>query len=295
MKHFLAALLAAGFLAAVLPAAPEAKPEGVKPINLEKLNTEKDEDDPHVSSGGRLLFYSSNAKGNYDVLVSQRTATGQTWPAGKPMLDINSKADTRSVFLTTDGVYPQRLYFASNKDLDKKGDKGDNYDITFVTKQLPRSDFTFEEGFPYCTPMDELHPWITTQGQFYFSRKTEEGWRVFVSSRPKGGGQFGEPKLVDLPTGFHHATLTPDGLTMYMQGPLENDRWGLFRTHKTGTNWSKPEALESLNSADAPTGDRSPNLSRDGAMLYFASDRPGGKGGLDIWAVPTAQLQKKPK
>jgi hypothetical protein len=62
-------------------------------------------------------------------------AASQTWPAGKPMLDINSKADTRSVFLTPDGVYPQRLYFASNKDLDKKGDnKGDNYDITVELK-----------------------------------------------------------------------------------------------------------------------------------------------------------------
>jgi hypothetical protein len=36
----------------------------------------------------------------------------------------------------------------------------------------------------------------------------------------------------------------------------------------------------------------SPCLSRDGTMLYFASDRPGGKGGLDIWMIETAKLPK---
>jgi hypothetical protein len=44
---------------------------------------------------------------------------------------------------------------------------------------------------------------------------------------------------------------------------------------------------------DRPSGDRSPCLSRDGAMLYFASDRPGGKGGLDLWVIPTAPLRKQ--
>ena len=51
--------------------------------------------------------------------------------------------------------------------------------------------------------------------------------------------------------------------------------------------------LEAVNDPEGKTGDRSPNLSRDGRLLYFASDRPGGKGGLDVWAVQTATLAKK--
>ncbi len=81
------------------------------------------------------------------------------------------------------------------------------------------------------TREDEAHPWIADAGKsLYFSRKTTEGWKVFVSKRAtaKGPQGWGEPKDAGLPVGFHHATLTPDGKTMYLQGPLEKDRWGLF-------------------------------------------------------------------
>src|SRR5258707_5327284 len=131
-----------------------------------------------------------------------------------------------------------------------------------------------------------MHPWITGNGKdLYFSRKTGEGWRVYVASRQAttGAGGFGEPKLVELPADFHHATLSPDGTTMYLQGPLEGKRWGLFRSAKVSGAWSKPEPVDDLNNLEAPTADRSQCLSRDGSMLYFSSDRIGGKGGLDIW------------
>jgi len=80
--------------------------------------------------------------------------------------------------------------------------------------------------------------------------------------------------------GYHHATLSPDGKTMYLQGPLEKDCWGLLSRSSDGKTWSKPVALEELNDSEGKIGDRSPNLSRDGKFLYFASDRPGGKGGM---------------
>ncbi len=50
----------------------------------------------------------------------------------------------------------------------------------------------------------------------------------------------------------------------------------------TGTTFSKPEALNENINSDYWEG--SCSISADGQVLYFASERPGGKGGRDIWA-----------
>ena len=48
---------------------------------------------------------------------------------------------------------------------------------------------------------------------------------------------------------------------------------------------------DGLNHPESKKGDMQPALNADGTRLYFVSDRPGGKGGLDIWTVPTTQLK----
>lgn len=265
----------------------------LKPLNLEKLNSDKDEDDPHIASNGLSLFYSSTTKDRTEVLLSVRRTSSAAWQAGKPLPELKGKADYRSVFLTPDGRFPQYLYFATNKDPEKKN-RGDNYDIYFLIRQFANAEFTTETGMRVCSERDEMHPWLTANGQaLYFSRKDKDGWKLFVTRKPPEGGQWGKEESVNFPVGFHHATLNPAGTVMYLQGPLEKERWGLFRSTSKGKSWSTPEPLTSLNQAEAPKGDMSPCLSRDGALLYFASDRRRGKGGLDLWAIQTAQLEKK--
>src|SRR5260370_20362302 len=73
---------------------------------------------------------------------------------------------------------------------------------------------------------DELHPWITPAGkEFYFSRKTDQGWKLMVASGPVPG-PIGKVKEVGFAAGFHHSTLSKDALPMYLQGPLQEGRWG---------------------------------------------------------------------
>jgi hypothetical protein len=279
----------------LLSSARAADPKGVQPIHL-GVNTEADEDEPFLSSSSLRLFYCSNAKDKkkMDIMMSQRGGTTRPWPRGNILEGyVRTPADDRSVFVTRDARFPQFLYYATRKDKE-----ANNYDIYVAIRQDREA--VFSEPTPVQaidTEADELHPWLTADGkQLYFSRKTTEGWRVFVARRPSVSGPqgFGAPEMVkDLPPDYCHATLPPDGKTMYMQGPLEEGRLGLFRSTLAGKTWSKPEALDMLNSREAPKGDRSPSLSQDGRLLYFASDRPGGKGGLDLWAVPTAQLVGK--
>jgi hypothetical protein len=264
-----------------LPAAVGAEP---RPVNLEQLNTADDEDDPHVSSNGLRLYYTARADGKYVIMESIRKTKNDPWPPGKPQADITTLGDSRSVFVTPDDKYPQRIYFASNA-------KGENFDILFLTKQDSQADFTSLTALSFSTPKDELHPWLTADGQsLYFSRKDKDGWHIYVGRR---SSNFAKPKQIGFPAGFHHCTLSPDGKTMFLQGPLAKDRWGLFRSTWSGKQWSKPEPLDSLNCPKGKLGDLSPCLSRDGKLLFFASDRPEGKGGLDLWSVATKDFEKE--
>jgi outer membrane protein OmpA-like peptidoglycan-associated protein/outer membrane protein assembly factor BamD (BamD/ComL family) len=54
----------------------------------------------------------------------------------------------------------------------------------------------------------------------------------------------------------------------------------LYISYREGNNWSKPENLRKINS---PSWESHPSLSADGKRLFFASTRPGGVGGHDIW------------
>lgn len=283
------ALVAVARLSLLVNAAGGAKL--IKPTNL-AVNTKADEDDPFLSSNGLTLWYSCKGSGKFDILMAQRRTVRSTWGKGElPDSYVQSQVDDRCACLTRDGVYPQYLYFATLKDKDAK-----NFDLYVAVKQDNGKAFTEPTPVQAAnSDADEMNPCLSADGkQLYFSRKTNEGWRIFVCNRAQATGAqgFEKPVLIeDLPPGFHHATLTRDGKTMYLQGPLDGGRTGLFVAAKSMKGWSKPQALTMLNHPEAPKGDCSPALSADGSLLYFASDRPGGKGGLDIWAVQTAELR----
>src|SRR5437667_1449088 len=239
MSRYFAAVLALGILVAAGLAAPPAEPPLLKAIPLDKLNTDADEDEPHLATDGLQLYYTmANKKGKPDLFVSTRRVHSQPWPHGI-LVDgyFVDKADNCDACVTLAGKYPQYLYFATNKDPEKKDSRGDNFDLYVAVRQNRGAAFTTPTPVHgVCTPMDERHPWLTADGkQLYFSRKTKEGWRVYVAGRAaKGAGGYVDPKPVELPVGFHHATLTRDGKTMYLQGPLEEkdgkSRWGIFHS-----------------------------------------------------------------
>jgi hypothetical protein len=283
--------ISALFLIASAALARGGVPRPVRPTALE-VNTKDDEDEPHVA--GNQLFYSSNAGGKFHVMVASRRSPLDVWGKGKAVDGLETQADSRGAYLYVQKDGFQYLFFATRYDNDNN-----NFDIYVAQRFDPRKAFSAMTPVQSVdSPSDEMHPWLTADGkEMYFSRKKDGHWRVFVASRPANiGPQFsGEAReLKELPDDFHHATLSQDGKTMYLQGPVGNGRWGIFRSTRTGSKWSAPEELTMLNDRDGPTGDRSPALSREAgsSTLYFASDRPGGKRGLDLYSVPVSSLRK---
>jgi hypothetical protein len=264
------------------------KPSLAKAINLKKINTDADEDDPCVAPNNLLLYYASNAEKSWDIWTSQRPSVTKDWPGGKPVPDLDSREfDERSPFLHKDG----KIYFATNAVPEELKDLK-NFDLRWRHAGLAPLPLP-----GISTRSDELHPWVTPGAtEFYFSRKKDKGWTLLVAAGPKPG-PIGDAKEVGFSRDFHHATLTPNALIMYLQGPLAKERTGIFRSTRTkpGAPWSIPEPVTALNHPDAKRGDMSPSLSPDGTRLYFVSDRPGGQGGLDIWWAAVGDLRASKK
>jgi gluconolactonase len=182
------------------------------PSNLEGVNTSKDEDDPHLASELRL-YYTLVDDGKCQVMESVRKNTKSPWPRGANMVEANIQGDCRCPFVSDAVKGTQYFFFATNKDPAKPNGRGNNFDIFFLTKLNAKADFT--EPTPLhkiSTPADELHPWLSRDGlKLYFSRKDTDGWHVYLAVRQKVHEQFQKENRLDLPVGFHHPTLTPDG------------------------------------------------------------------------------------
>jgi hypothetical protein len=107
--------------------------------------------------------------------------------------------------------------------------------------------------------------------------------------RPNAAEPFGETMLIkelDSPSSQSGPFLTGDGLTLlYESGVGPNHQGGkdIYQSHRRDRNspWEKPVNLgPKVNTKADETG---PCLSRDGLVLFFASDRPGGQGDSDLW------------
>jgi Tol biopolymer transport system component len=76
-----------------------------------------------------------------------------------------------------------------------------------------------------------------------------------------------------------------NGLSLYFAstrpGGLGGEDLWVSKRARTDDPWGTPVNLGSIINTVA--NERSPSLSRDGRHLYFATTRPGGSGGFDIW------------
>lgn len=107
---------------------------------------------------------------------------------------------------------------------------------------------------------------------------------VYVSYHEKDG-TWSEPKSVlSINTNGNDAaiSISPDGKTIFAFKSTDKNTGDIYVSELKGQEFSKPIPLNSnINTPNYWEG--SCSISADGTLLYFASERPGGLGGRDIW------------
>lgn len=113
---------------------------------------------------------------------------------------------------------------------------------------------------------------------------------IFLSEKDdKGHWSRPEPVVGGLNTDYDEGAcaFSTDGRTMYLTQCSTDPSYPryakIMTASRSDASWGKASELKLSN--DTLSSFAHPAISPDGEWLYFTSDMPGGKGGLDIWRV----------
>ena len=295
--QILAMLGATGLLWGQAPTTPLAAisfsdwsvPENLGPV----VNSPFADSGPALSKDGLSLYFSSTrpgGAGDSDIWVTQRASTTDPW--GPPVnlgLTINTSSFDAVPSLSRDGHW---LLFHSTR----PGGHGD-WDIWMAWRAHVHDDFSWQEPVNLPSPINT--PYQDSGGRLF--QGDSQVLLYFNSQRPDGmgisdiyvtelgaDGTFGPVTPVselNSPYFDNRPTIRADGLELIMFSDRVGtyggvDLWTSTR-ETTFDPWSTPVNLGAV--VNSTFVDFLPEMSSDRKTLYFASNRPGGYGGVDLY------------
>lgn len=257
-----------------------------EPVNLGgMINTGFEEAGPAISRDGRVLYFQTNRPlggTNCDIWVAQRESVHHEWDWPVRLDTVSTDLCENSVSLSRDEHY---LYFTRAPG-----------DIWVSYRRNTRDPFAWGEPV-------RLGPSINTDtasestARHFASEKYGISQLFFFSNRPGGQGDadiyvadlFGTPPqpvaALNSPQIDAGAVLSRNGREIFFHstrpGTGGRDLW-TARRNSVFDSWSPPELVAGVNSLYE---DFFPALSPDDDTLFFASTRPGGFGGNDIYVT----------
>lgn len=110
----------------------------------------------------------------------------------------------------------------------------------------------------------------TNYEDIYISRKTGNDWEPAKKISSNINNVYNDAA----------ASLSPDGKTLFLY--YEEGAGDIYVSRLEGNDWTKPTPLNK-NINTGQFWETSASMSADGKKLYFASNRPGGAGELDLY------------
>jgi hypothetical protein len=265
-------------------------------VNLgSTINPTFNEQGPTLANDGLSLYFGSDRPGGlggFDIWVARRACTDCPWQAPVALgAAVNTASFETGPGLSADG---HLLFFRSTQE----GGQGLG-DVYLSRRAAPNDDFGWQPpvglGPAVNTPAEEagaeyLQSAEDGAANLYFNRLPPGGTAdLYYVPITRQGDTRGPPVLI---SELSHPTATDQGPTVRSDGRemlFFSTRPGGFGGPDLWTStcrsvhdpWSAPVNLGTpLNSAAA---EQQPSLSGDGRTLVFASSRPSGFGGTDIW------------
>lgn len=255
----------------------------VGPAERLAINTSADEIEPVLAPDGLTLFYSD---GQASLRTTRAGPTGAfVGSAANADFGLDSVGRDTRVVLSPDQL---TVHVTS----DRSGTLG-QLDIWRATRANLTDTFKgYENVGPLNSPLDDLDHQLSADGlRMYLASVTDADTRaqqLEVATRPRADGKFQAPIAIpELASDARDSnpTFPPDELTLIFAS-TRTGTGDLYVTVRPDTKspFAAPTRLDAVNTLAYREAE--PWLAADGCELFFASDRPGGAGGLDIYRAP---------
>jgi len=237
------------------------------------ISTDLNERDASFTKDGNEFYFSIFA-GSFGVILVSKQMNG-VWQEPEVASFSGHYSDLEPC-VSPDG---QRLYFASNRPLEGKGDAKD-YDIWFVEKTVSGWGTPQNLGEPVNSEKDEFYPSVTKDGTLYLTAQYENslgGEDIFwvpqidgVYQKPENPGE-----AINSARGEFNACISADESILIFGSFGRGDGQGggdLYISLKDENgNWTTAQNMgPQINS---PALDYCPSISPDGKYLFFTSQR----------------------
>ncbi|MCX6291694.1 MAG: OmpA family protein [Bacteroidetes bacterium] len=294
-------------------------PVPFNPLNMgDSINSADEEYFPAITADGKTFLFTrrlktidefGHKKMQEDFYVSNFVKNH--WTKAKPLEEINTTGNEGAPSLSADGQY---LFFAACQDAGEPGDEGKysgnrkgkgSCDIFISKKTGDQYNPPRNLESPINTGLWESQPSFSSDGRtLYFIRKAQskdgKSNRDIYETRIDDSSHWSEPvrlsDSINTPGNEESVFIHPDNQTLYFSSDGHPGMGGLdifMSKRQADGSWGVPVNLGyPINTAD---DENSLLVSPAGDVAYFASDRTGGKGGLDLYQFdlyPEARPEK---